>query len=127
MGVHKFNIPKEVDLGGYKIVQHGLVPMLEINFDRIQYFLDTEVVRNLQPYVARDTGAMERSIKYSPLTQLGEGRVAIDTPYASYQAYSPKITKQKGLRGTLPFERMVSDKGQTIQNSVIEYSRRLFQ
>lgn len=127
MGIHKFNVPKEVDLGSCKIVQHGIFSVLEPNFDKIQYFLDNEVVRHLQQYVARDTGTMERSISTSPSTERGQGRVAIDTPYAAYQAYSPRITKQVGLRGTLPFERMSSDRGQTIQNDVIEYSRRLFQ
>ena len=126
MGIHKFNAPREVNLGDYKIEQHGLNAMLEQNFDKIQTELDKEVVRNLQLYVAKDTGAMELSIKTSPLTIIGGGQVAIDTPYAAYQAYSPRIHKQVGLRGKQPFERMASDRGQTILNDVSEYSRRLF-
>lgn len=129
MGIHKFNIPKEVDLGGYKIVQHGLIPVLERNFDKVQSFLDNEVVRNLKSYVALDTGTMERSIGISPETKIGQGQVAIDTPYAAYQAYGPvrEHDPKDSRRGKFPFERMVSDRGQTIQNNVIEYSRRLFQ
>ena len=126
MGIHKFNAPREVNLGDYKIEQHGLNAMLEQNFDKIQTELDKEVVRNLQLYVAKDTGAMELSVKTSPLTIIGQGQVAIDTPYAAYQAYSPRIHKQVGLRGKQPFERMASDRGQTILNDVSEYSRRLF-
>lgn len=126
MGIHKFNAPREVNLGDYKIEQHGLNSMLEQNFEKIQYFLDNEVVRHLQLYVARDTGAMEISVSTSPLTKRGEGQVAIDTPYAAYQAYSPRIHKQVGLRGKQPFERMSSDRSGTILNDVSEYSRRLF-
>lgn len=126
MGIHKFNEPRTILLGELKIEQPQLNSLLENNFDKIQSFLDNEVVRNLQLYVAKDTGAMELSIKTSPLTIIGQGQVAIDTPYASYQAYSPKIHKQVGLRGKQPFERMASDRGQTILNDVSEYSRRLF-
>ena len=126
MGIHKFNAPREVNLGDYKIEQQGLNSMLEQNFDKIQYFLDNEVVRHLQLYVARDTGAMEISVSTSPLTKRGEGQVAIDTPYAAYQAYSPRIHKQVGLRGKQPFERMSSDRSGTILNDISEYSRRLF-
>lgn len=127
MGVHKFNEPKTILLGELKIEQSQLNNLLENNFDKVQSFLDNEVVRNLQLYVARDTGAMELSIKTSPLTIIGGGQVAIDTPYAAYQAYSPRIHKQVGLRGKQPFERMASDRGQAILNDVSEYSRRLFQ
>ena len=126
MGIHKFNAPREVNLGDYKIEQHGLNAMLEQNFDKIQTELDKEVVRNLQLYVAKDTGAMELSIKTSPLTIIGGGQVAIDTPYAAYQAYSPRIHKQAGLRGKQPFERMSSDRSDAILNDISEYSRRLF-
>lgn len=130
MRIHKFNAPREVNLGDYKIEQHGLNAMLEQNFDKIQTFLDNEVVRNLQFYVRKDTGAMENSIKTSPLTIIGGGQVAIDTPYAAYQAYSPKVKKpnngEKGQRGKYPFERMVSDKKDAILNDISEYSRRLF-
>lgn len=126
MGIHKFNAPREVNLGDYKIEQHGLNTMLEQNFDKIQTELDKEVVRNLQLYVAKDTGAMELSVKTSPLTIIGGGQVAIDTPYAAYQAYSPRIHKQAGLRGKQPFERMSSDRSGAILNDISEYSRRLF-
>ena len=126
MGIHKFNEPRTILLGELKIEQPQLNSLLENNFDKVQSFLDNEVVRNLQLYVAKDTGAMELSIKTSPLTIIGGGQVAIDTPYAAYQAYSPRIHKQVGLRGKQPFERMASDRGQTILNDVSEYSRRLF-
>ena len=126
MGIHKFNEPRTIFFGELKIEQPQLNSLLENNFDKVQSFLDNEVVRNLQLYVAKDTGAMELSIKTSPLTIIGGGQVAIDTPYAAYQAYSPRIHKQVGLRGKQPFERMASDRGQTILNDVSEYSRRLF-
>jgi len=126
LGVHKFNIPAEVTVGDCKIEQRGLNTMLENIFNKTQYFLDNEVVRHLQNYVAVDTHTMERSISTSPETKRGEGQVAIDTIYAHYQAYSPRIKKRVGLRGTYPFERMCSDRSKTILNDVSEYSRRLF-
>ena len=126
MGIHKFNAPSVIKVGNDARIEQGqLNSMLENHFNKVQYFLDNEVVRNLQPYVARDTGAMESSISTSPLTRRGEGQVAIDTKYAAYQAYSSRIHKQAGLRGKYPFERMSSDRGGTILNDVSEYSRRL--
>lgn len=127
MGIHKFNEPRTILLGELKIEQPQLNNLLENNFDKVQSFLDNEVVRNLQLYVRKDKGIMENSIKTSPLTIIGQGQVAIDTPYAHYQAYNPIVKKPNdGLRGKQPFERMASDRGQTILNDLAEYSRRLF-
>lgn len=93
------------------------------NLNKVQVYLDNKIVTELQKYVSKDTGAQELSIRLN--TDCGSGIVTIGVPYAKYQAYSKKITKRVGLRGTQPFERMVADKGDSILRQVVAYSRRL--
>ena len=93
------------------------------NLNKMQYFLDNRIVLELQKYVSKDTGAQELSIRLA--TDCGSGIVTIGVPYARYQAYSKKIKKRVGLRGTQPFERMVADKGDSILRSLAAYSRRI--
>lgn len=93
------------------------------NLNKLQYYLDNKIVAELQRYVSKDTGAQEKSIRLS--TDCGSGIVTIGVPYAKYQAYSKKIKKRVGLRGTQPFERMVADKRDSILRSLVAYSRRL--
>ena len=75
---------------------------------QVQKYFDTMVAKNLQPYVSFKSGTQERSILTSLVA--GSGEVHIDVPYAHYQAYSKKIKKRVGKRGTQPFERMVADR-----------------
>lgn len=126
MGIHKVDVPKKIKFGNFELLQPELKHILEDNLNDIQEYFDKEVIKNLQAYVAFDKGTMAGSIKTSSSTRVGEGQVAIDTKYAAYQAYSPKVHKRDGLRGKYPFERMAADKGQTILNDVSEYSRRKF-
>ena len=93
------------------------------NINKTQAFLDSTVVKNLSPYVSFRSGVQEKSIKLA--TVLGSGIVTIGVPYAEYQAYSKRITKRVGLRGTQPFERMRTAKKDSILKQVAEYSRRL--
>ena len=93
------------------------------NLNKMQYFLDNRIVLELQRYVSKDTGAQEISIRLS--TDCGSGIVTIGVPYAKYQAYSKRIKKRVGLRGTQPFERMVADKGDSILRDLAAKSRRL--
>lgn len=93
------------------------------NLNQIQKTLDNKVVIELQKYVSKDAGVQELSIGLN--TDCGSGIVRIGVPYARVQAYSKKITKRVGLRGTQPFERMKADKAQSILNQVAAYSRRL--
>lgn len=93
------------------------------NINKVQAFLDSTVVKNLSPYVSFRSGVQEKSIKLA--TVLGSGIVTIGVPYAEYQAYSKRITKRVGLRGTQPFERMRTAKKDSILKQVAEYSRRL--
>lgn len=93
------------------------------NLNQMQKFLDNRIVLELQKYVSKDTGAQELSIRLA--TNCGSGIVTIGVPYAKYQAYSKRIKKRVGLRGTQPFERMVADKGDSILRSLAAYSRRI--
>ena len=77
----------------------------------------------LQEYVSYKTGTQEKSIRLT--SDPGSGKVHINVPYAEYQAYSKRIKKRVGKRGTYPFERMKADKKDTILKQVEAYSRRL--
>ena len=93
------------------------------NLNKEQVFLDNKVIMFLQEYVSYKTGTQEKSIRLT--SDPGSGKVHINVPYAEYQAYSKKIKKRVGKRGTYPFERMKADKKDTILKQVEAYSRRL--
>ena len=93
------------------------------NHNKEQVFLDNKVIMFLQEYVSYKTGTQEKSIRLT--SDAGSGLVHINVPYAEYQAYSKKIKKRVGKRGTKPFERMIADKKDTILKQVEAYSRRL--
>lgn len=93
------------------------------NLDKCQKYLDNLVVINLQEYVSYKRGIQSDSIRIA--TVLGSGLVIINVPYAEYQAYSKKIKKRVGKRGTRPFERMKADKSRSILNQLQRYARRL--
>ena len=92
---------------------------------KVQKYFDTMVAKNLQPYVSFKSGTQEKSILTSLVA--GSGEVHIDVPYAEYQAYSKRIKKRVGKRGTQPFERMVSDKRNTMLNELAIECRRVSQ
>ncbi len=93
------------------------------NLNKVQVFLDNKVIMNLQEYVSYKTGTQSKSIRLT--SDAGSGLVHINVPYAEYQAYSKRIKKRVGKRGTYPFERMKADKRDTILKQVEAYSRRL--
>ena len=93
------------------------------DLNKTQVFLDNKVIMHLQEYVSYKTGTQEKSIRLT--SDAGSGLVHINVPYAEYQAYSKRIKKRVGKRGTRPFERMKADKKDTILKQVEEYSRRL--
>ena len=92
---------------------------------QVQKYFDTMVARNLQPYVSFKSGTQEKSIMYSLVA--GSGEVHIDVPYAEIQAYSKRIHKRVGKRGTQPFERMVADKRDIMLNELAIECRRVSQ
>ena len=93
------------------------------NLNKEQVFLDNKVIMFLQEYVSYKHGVQEKSIRLT--SDPGSGKVHINVPYAEYQAYSKRIKKRVGKRGTYPFERMKADKKDTILKQVEAYSRRL--
>ena len=93
------------------------------NLNKEQVFLDNKVIMYLQEYVSYKTGTQEKSIRLT--SDPGSGLVHINVPYAEIQAYSKRIKKRVGKRGTYPFERMKADKKDTILKQVEAYSRRL--
>ena len=93
------------------------------DLNKTQVFLDNKVIMFLQEYVSYKTGTQAKSIRLT--SDPGSGLVHINVPYAEYQAYSKKIKKRVGKRGTRPFERMKADKKDTILKQVEAYSRRL--
>ena len=93
------------------------------NLNKEQVFLDNKVIMFLQEYVSYKTGTQEKSIRLT--SDAGSGLVHINVPYAEYQAYSKRIKKRVGKRGTYPFERMKADKKDTILKQLEAYSRRL--
>lgn len=88
-----------------------------------QVYLDNLVIKHLMQYVSYKTGTQEKSILLT--SNAGSGEVHINVPYAQYQAYSKRITKKVGKRGTQPFERMASDNKANILKQVTEYARRI--
>ena len=90
---------------------------------QIQKYFDTMVARNLQPYVSFKSGAQETSILTS--LKAGSGYVHIDVKYAEYQAYSKRIKKRVGKRGTQPFERMVADRRNSMLSELATMCRRV--
>lgn len=93
------------------------------DLNKTQVFLDNKVIMHLQEYVSYKSGTQAKSIRLT--SDPGSGLVHINVPYAEYQAYSKKIKKRVGKRGTYPFERMKADKKDTILKQVEAYSRRL--
>ena len=93
------------------------------DLNKTQVFLDNKVIMFLQEYVSYKHGVQAKSIRLT--SDPGSGLVHINVPYAEYQAYSKRIKKRVGKRGTYPFERMKSDKKDTILKQVEAYSRRL--
>lgn len=93
------------------------------NLNLIQKQTDNLVITYLQEYVSYKEGFQAASIRNSSVA--GSGLVKIDVSYAEYQAYSKKIRKRVGKRGTQPFERMKSDKRDSILKQTLAYARRL--
>ena len=93
------------------------------NLNKEQVFLDNKVIMFLQEYVSYKSGTQAKSIRLT--SDPGSGLVHINVPYAEYQAYSKRIKKRVGKRGTRPFERMKADKSDTIARELAKYSREL--
>lgn len=79
-------------------------------FNKVQVFIDSEVLRLCDPYVPMDTGMLKKSGILG--TVVGSGEVIYIAPYARIQYYNNKGTgnnNKSGLRGPYWFERMKAD------------------
>ena len=124
----EFEFPKgkiKLNAEGTAYIEYdkNYVNRFNTNANKVQVFLDKTVATNLQQYVSYRTGTQEHSIVLA--TNYGSGYVTIGVPYAEVQAYSKRIKKRVGKRGTRPFERMKADKRDAILGQVVAYSRRI--
>lgn len=120
MAKHKINFKDQKTDNGTITYYSNFKSQFNEDLNKTQVYLDKLVATNLKPYVSRKTGVQESSTQ-----SYNQGSVTINVLYAEYQAYSKRIKKRVGKRGTQPFERMVADKKGTILRQVQEYARRL--
>lgn len=80
------------------------------DFQNAQVKFDLEVLKQMEPYMQLDTGAMIFSARLS--TVPGTGEIIVNTPYASrvYHSKSAVGRATGALRGPYYFQRMVADK-----------------
>ena len=72
---------------------------------RVQQIVDSEVMRRMEPYMPKLTGAMINSMITG--TQIGSGEVVVNTPYA--RARSKSARNVPPLRGPHYWERFKAD------------------
>ena len=125
MATLEVKFPQSQKVKGKAYIEYNKSYVNKFNNDlnKTQVFLDNKVIMFLQEYVSYKTGTQAKSIRLT--SDAGSGLVHINVPYAEYQAYSKRIKKRVGKRGTYPFERMKADKKDTILKQVEAYSRRL--
>ena len=106
----------------FKLQQRNLNEILkDLNLEdngRVQKYLDKRTAERLKPYVSFKTGTQEAQTQ-----SLKAGTVTINVKYAGYQAYSPRIKKRVGKRGTRPFERMKEAEKHNILTEVTNYAK----
>lgn len=79
-------------------------------FNKVQVFVDNEVLRKCDPYVPMDTGMLKKSGILG--TIVGSGEVVYIAPYSRCQYYNNSGNgrhNKSGLRGAYWFERMKAD------------------
>ena len=90
-------------------------------FNRVQVFIDNEVLRLCDPYVPKDTGMLIKSGILG--TVVGSGEVIYQAPYARNQYYTNSgngNNNKSGLRGSFWFERMKADNKKKLFEDVKE-------
>ena len=81
---------------------------------RVQQYVDSEVMRYMQPYMPKRTGAMIESMVTA--TDVGSGEVVVNTPYAKKVSKKARYNDKEPLRGAHFFERMKADHNDDILN-----------
>lgn len=87
---------------------------------RVQRYIDSEVIRLIQPFVPLRTGTLARSPTTGSV--IGSGLVIFNTPYAEAQNdRSGGVGSSTGpLRGPRYFDRMKAARGQEIIDGAIK-------
>lgn len=86
---------------------------------RVQRFIDSEVIRRMDPYTPFDTGFLKgSSLKID--TKIGSGTIVQKARYARRQYHT---NKGNGLRGRYWFERMKADHRENILRGALEIAK----
>lgn len=86
----------------------GFAVQRAMMFGQVQCFVDSEVLRLMQPYTPLRTGMLIKSATLG--TVIGSGRIKQTTPYAARQYYTTATTRSYDpRRGAYWFERMKID------------------
>lgn len=91
-------------------------------FNKVQVFIDNEVLRLCDPYVPKDTGMLIKSGILG--TVVGSGEVIYQAPYARNQYYTNSGNgnhNKNGLRSGFWFERMKADH----KNEIFEGAKKI--
>ena len=83
----------------------------------VQQYVDSEVMRYMEPYMPRLSGNMIKQMIIP--TVIGSGEVNVETPYAHARSIS---ARNNGLRGPKFFERMKADHADDILNGAAKLS-----
>lgn len=92
--------------------KRGLKPM-----GPVQQFIDSEVMRRMDPYIPFRLGALKGAVIRG--TRVGSGLIHQSTPYAKRQYFENK-GGSGGLRGKMWFERMKADHKENILHGAAE-------
>lgn len=93
----------------------NFAPRYTAGFNTMQYKLDTEIMRQLQPYMPLAYGA---PAAMRAATIPGSGEIVVNSPYARLLYYTSTAEGGQGssLRGPRYFEHMKADKKQYLRN-----------
>lgn len=85
---------------------------INAKLQRVQRFVDSEVLRRCDPLVPFKLGNLKKSGITG--TKIGSGQVRYTSPYARYQYYKGRVSVTRGRKW---FLRMKSEQGQDILNA----------
>lgn len=77
--------------------------------EKVQKFVDSEIIRKCAPYVPMKTGMLRDSVKFG--TRIGSGKIRWIAPYAKRQYYKGSAV---GKRGRYWAERAMANHGDEI-------------
>ena len=98
----------------WSLVARGLAPG-----GKTQKFIDSEVIRRMDPYTPFRSGQLKRSP--TGATKIGSGKVVSQTPYAKRLYYNPQYHFEGApMRGGKWFERMKADHRDSILRGAIK-------